>query len=58
LRTDYFDLVTLPVALAVKAGRAATTPALAGPVGLLVIPLGDRVADPASPQGLPVARLR
>jgi site-specific DNA recombinase len=54
LRTDYFDLVALAVADAVKAGRAATTRSLAGRVGLLVIALGDGVTDPASPQGLPV----
>jgi hypothetical protein len=48
------DLVALAVALAVKAGRAATTSPPPGPVGLLVIPLGNGVADPASPQGLPV----
>jgi site-specific DNA recombinase len=54
LRTDYFDLVALAVALAVKGRRAATPSPLAGPVGLLVIPLGDGVGDPAGAQRRPV----
>jgi hypothetical protein len=48
------ELVALAVALALKGRRPATPSTLAGPVGLLVIPLGDGVADPASPQGGPV----
>jgi hypothetical protein len=54
LRTDYFDVVALAVALAVEGWRAATTRPLAGAVGLLVIPLRDGVGDVASAQGGPV----
>jgi hypothetical protein len=54
LRTDYFDLVALAVALAVNRRRAATPGTPPGPVGLLIVPFGDGVADAAGPQGGPV----
>jgi len=40
LRTDYFHLVALPVAPAVKGRRPATPWAPPGPVGLLILALG------------------
>ena len=54
LRTDHFHLVALPIAVPVKGRRPPASSALAGPVGLLVVSLGDRVADTAGAQGLPV----
>jgi hypothetical protein len=54
LRTDYFDLVALPVADPVKGRRAATPSTPTGPVGLLVLALRNGVADAAGPQGGPV----
>jgi hypothetical protein len=54
LRTDYFHLIPVAVADPVKLRRPPASSAPAGPVGLLVIALGDRVADPAGAQGLPV----
>ena len=53
-RHSVADLIALPVALAVKGRRAATTSTLAGPVGLLVLAFGDGVRDAAGPQGGPV----
>jgi hypothetical protein len=47
-------LIPVAVALAVKGGRAATPGTTTGPVGLLVVALGDGVGDPASPQRCPV----
>src|SRR5215211_4117843 len=46
----------IPVAVAdpVKGGRAATPGTTTGPVGLLVVALGDGVGDPPSPQRGPV----
>jgi hypothetical protein len=54
LRTDYFHLIPLAVAFAVKGRRPATMSTPPGPVGLLVVALGDRVADVAGPQRRPV----
>jgi hypothetical protein len=54
LRTDYFDLVALAVAEPVKGRGATTTGTTTGPVGLLVIPLRDGVAEVAGPQRRPV----
>jgi hypothetical protein len=48
------DLVALPVAGSVEGQRPPTTGTLAGPVGLVVIPLGDGVRDVASAQRGPV----
>src|SRR5512132_4158812 len=47
------DLVTLPIAGPVEGQRSATTSTPAGPVGLLVIALGDGVGDagPAAAAG-------
>jgi hypothetical protein len=47
-------LVALPVALAVKGRWPATPGTSPGPVGLLIIPLRDGVADAAGAQGRPV----
>jgi site-specific DNA recombinase len=54
LRTDYFHLIALPIASPIKGRRAAATGPLAGPVGLLVIALRDRVPDVAATQGGPI----
>jgi hypothetical protein len=48
------DLVALAVALAIKPRWSATTATTASPVGLLIIPLRDGVADAAGPQGRPI----
>ena len=47
-------LVALPVAGLVKGRRPATTGALADPIRLLVLPLGNRVGDVAGAQRGPV----
>jgi site-specific DNA recombinase len=54
LRSDYFHLVTLPIALAVKGRWPTPTSSPPGSVGLLVIALGNGVGDPARPQRRPV----
>src|SRR5512132_2682606 len=54
LRTDYFHLVALPIPLAIKGRRPPTTSTPPGPVGLLILPLRDGVADAAGPQRDPV----
>jgi site-specific DNA recombinase len=51
LRTDYFHLVALAVALAVEGWWPPTTGTPTGSVGLLVVALGDGVGDPADAQG-------
>jgi site-specific DNA recombinase len=51
LRTDYFHLVALAVALAVEGRWPPTTGTPTGSVGLLVVALGDGVGDPAGAQG-------
>jgi hypothetical protein len=55
LRTDYFHLVPGAVADPVKGRRAATAGTPTGPVGLLVVALGDGMADAAGPQRQPVS---
>jgi hypothetical protein len=54
LRTDYFHLIPVAVADSVKGWRPAATSSLAGPVGLLVVALGDGVGDVALAQRRPV----
>lgn len=55
LRTDYFHLIPVAVADPVKGRRAATPGTTTGPVGLLVVALGDGVGDrePAALPGWP-----
>jgi site-specific DNA recombinase len=54
LRTDYFHLVALPIPLAIKGRRPPTTSTPPGPVGPLILPLRDGVADAAGPQHDPI----
>jgi site-specific DNA recombinase len=54
LRTDYFHLVALPIPLAIKGRRPPTTSTPPGPVGPLILPLRDGVADAAGPQRDPI----
>jgi site-specific DNA recombinase len=57
LRSDYFHLVALAVALAVEGRRPATPGAPPGPVGLLVVPLGDGVGRWRARSAARLARL-
>jgi hypothetical protein len=50
LRTDYFHLIPVAIADPVKGRRPATAGTPPGPVGLLVLTLGNRVGDVAGAQ--------